>query len=52
MDLRKYAVIFKTEVGLSRSVQAELNSSSGSVVTAVLIGSFQNGSYERVGSEN
>ena len=44
MDLRKDAVIFKIEVGLSRSVQAESNDSSGSVVTAVLIGSIQNGS--------
>ena len=37
MDLRKDAVIFKIEVGLSRSVQAESNDLSGSVVTAVLI---------------
>ena len=44
MDLRKDAIIFKIEVGLSRSLQAELNGSSGSVVTVVLIGSIQNGS--------
>ena len=43
MDLRKDAVIFKIEVGLSRSVQAESKGSFGSVVTAVLIRSIQNG---------
>ena len=44
MDLGKDAVIFKIEVGLSCSVQAELHGSSGSVVTVVLTGSIQNGS--------
>ena len=44
MDLGKDAVIFKIEVGLSCSVQAELNSSFRSVVTVVLAGSIQNGS--------
>ena len=51
MDLRKDAVIFKIEVGLSRSVHVEPDGSSGSVVTAVLIGSIQNGSWERAGSK-
>ena len=44
MDLRKDTVIFKIEVGLSRSVQAEPKGSSGSEATAVLIDSIQNGS--------
>ena len=52
MDLRKDAVIFKIEVGLNRSVHVEPDGSSGSVVTAVLTGSIQNGSWERVEPEN